>query len=76
MSPRRHYPRPLIYEQLVAERLFDPLTEEPPVGKHYDENGDGIADHPATTAGEQDHTDPWVYAGDPADPPTNPDGDQ
>jgi hypothetical protein len=23
----------------------------------------------ARTAGEQDHTDPWVYAGEDADPP-------
>ena len=24
---------------------------------------------PAETAGEQDHTNPWFYAGEPADPP-------
>jgi hypothetical protein len=24
---------------------------------------------PAKTAGEEDHTDPWVYAGEDADPP-------
>lgn len=23
----------------------------------------------AVTAGEQDHSDPWAYAGEPADPP-------
>ncbi len=32
---RRHYPRPLIYEQLCAERLSDPLDDHdrarPPV---------------------------------------------
>lgn len=77
MSPRRRYPRPLIYEHLVAERLFDPLDDkEVPMARHYDEDGDGIADPPSTTAGEQDHTNPWVYAGAAADPPTNPDGDQ
>lgn len=43
--PRRRYPHPLIYEQLCAERLFDPLPEESPVGKHYDEDGDGVLDH-------------------------------
>lgn len=28
------------------------------------------ADPVAKTAGEQDHSDPWIYAGEPADPPT------
>ena len=27
---------------------------------------------PAATAGEQDHTNPWWYAGEDADPPENP----
>lgn len=26
----------------------------------------------AKTAGEQDHSDPWVFAGEDADPPVNP----
>lgn len=29
---------------------------------------------PAETAGDQDHTDPWLYAGEDADPPGSPDG--
>lgn len=29
------------------------------------------ANPPAKTAGEQDHTDPWQYAGDDAPPPSN-----
>lgn len=46
MSPRRRYPRPLIYEQLVAERLFDPLDDkEPPVARHADYDGNGVLDH-------------------------------
>ncbi len=28
----------------------------------------------ATTAAEQDHSDPWAYAGDDADAPGDPDG--
>lgn len=47
--PRRLYPRPLIYEQLAAERLFDPLrdTEVQPMGRHDDLDGDGVADQAA-----------------------------
>lgn len=73
--PKRSYPRPLIYEQLCGERLFDPLRQETPMGAHHDLDGDGVADHdqPAETSGEQDHTDPWVYAGGEADAPTDPD---
>lgn len=29
------------------------------------------AEQPSRTAGEQDHTDPWVYAGPVADAPVN-----
>lgn len=44
---------------------------EVPMGKHYDEDGDGLADQdqPAATAGQEDHSDPWVFAGEDADPP-------
>lgn len=75
--PKRLYPRALIYEQLCGERLLDPLRQETRMGRHHDEDGDGLADHdrPAETAGEQDHTDPWAYAGEPADAPTDPGGD-
>ena len=27
---------------------------------------------PARTAGQEDHTDPWIYAGEPAELPENP----
>lgn len=30
----------------------------------------------AKTAGEQDHSDPWEYAGEVADAPTNPNDDK
>lgn len=43
--PKRMYPRPLIYEQLCAERLIDPLRDrEKPMGRHDDLDGDGLAD--------------------------------
>ncbi len=44
------------------------------MGRHHDENADGVADQdaPALTAGEQDHSDPWIYAGQDCDPPIDP----
>lgn len=47
---------PPIYKQITHELLFDPLPTDPP----------------AATAGEQDHTDPWHFAGEPAGPPEQP----
>ena len=46
-------------------------TGEVPMGKHYDADGDGLADQdkPAETAGQEDHSDPWVFAGEDADAP-------
>ncbi len=44
------------------------------MGAHDDVNNDGIADHgehpPAMTAGQEDHSDPWAYAGDDVEGPT------
>lgn len=45
-----------IYHQLCAEMLVDPLP----------------TDRAAVTAGHQDHSDPWVYAGHEAPPPEDP----
>lgn len=44
------------------------------MGDHHDENHDGVADRatddqPAVTAGEEDHSDPWAYAGEDVDAP-------
>lgn len=35
-----------------------------------------MTEQKAKTAGEQDHSDPWVYAGEDAEAPTNPDDDK
>lgn len=52
--------------------IFDELREAL-MAKHIDADGDGApdqADEPlAQTAGEQDHSDPWIYAGEDTDPP-------
>lgn len=54
-----------------GRHVLNPDREVPAVGRHYDENDDGLADHdkPAATAGEEDHSDPWVFAGEDAGPP-------
>lgn len=48
-----------LYEQIRGELLFDPFP--PPTGEPR-----------AATAGEQDHTNPWFYAGAWAPPPAEP----
>jgi hypothetical protein len=37
-----------------------------------DEDLAAAANPPARTAGEESHEDPWQYAGEDADPPTDP----
>lgn len=34
-------------------------------------SGEEITSPPSKTAGEQDHSDPWQFAGEDAPPPTN-----
>ena len=69
MSRRRHL-QPLIYEQIVGERLFDPLAEEVPVARHADYDGDGTLDHlqgdPPTESAEPPTEHGYVYT-DPID---------
>lgn len=76
-------PPPLIYEQLAGEHLItvpDPLGEDPAMtllpdggrveySGHVDFAWPPPTDPPARTAGQQDHSNPWVWAGSPADPP-------
>lgn len=69
----RHDPLP-VFERTVAETLINPFGRSH-MGRHHDADADGVADQPAETAGEQDHADPWVYAGGEADAPTDPEGD-
>lgn len=69
--------RPPLFEATVDHLLIDPdrlgahhwrtepRTEEFPA--MTDPQGEPIA----ATAGEQDHSDPWVYAGDTADAPAS-----
>lgn len=84
MSPKRRYPHPLIYEQLVAERLFDPLEDkEPPVARHADYDGNGIRDDlegdPPTHSADPPAGHDYVYTDPVADPDwphiTDPDDD-
>lgn len=46
-------------------------TEQPelPETPEVPEQTEPADDQPAETAGEQDHTNPWQYAGEPADAP-------
>lgn len=52
------------------------LTQILPVVEPYPDPGPGLSNSnpPAETAGEQDHSDPWLYAGEDADPPGAVDG--
>ncbi|MFC5996967.1 hypothetical protein ACFQE5_22405 [Pseudonocardia hispaniensis] len=64
-----------IYRQLSGETLIDVpeygpahTVALPPVG--YPDPGPELHTYPvAVTAGEQDHSDPWRWAGDEADAP-------
>lgn len=67
-----------IFEQLAGEYLTphgrhswipEPRTEEMPIVTEPQEPV-------AQTAGEQDHEDPWVYAGEEADAPQSTPEDQ
>lgn len=71
-----------IYRRLAAERLTDDVpstagtdpatTMLPAYQVRYGDAVDWawpLAEQPARTAGEEDHTNPWFYAGEPADPP-------
>lgn len=74
----------LIYDQVVDERRWEPdvvaygghvdLSLLPPARvsevpvTHPLSDDDEV---PAATAGEQDHSDPWVFAGEDADPPAD-----
>jgi hypothetical protein len=73
-----------IYQRLADEHLIDIPESRPddapalamlgPVryGEHVDFPWPPPAEPPARTAGQQDHTDPWAYAGPDADPPGAP----
>ncbi|BBG01536.1 MULTISPECIES: hypothetical protein [Pseudonocardia] len=70
---KRRYPHLLIYEQIVAERLFDPVKEAQ-MARHRDDNGDGIPDHmqiAATESAELPDGHDYVYT-DPAHDPAWP----
>lgn len=48
-------------------------TGEAPVGDQYQAMATVVpADQPAVTSGEQDHSNPWIFAGDDAEAPVNP----
>jgi hypothetical protein len=71
----------VIYRELCGARLwrdhYEPLAEF--TGRHHlrmeaaalmdDEPTVEVEEPHADTAGEQDHTDPWAYAGEDAAPP-------
>ncbi len=77
---------PWIYQQLADERLvdvpagttrLDPATSMLPAqtvryGDAVDWMKPPDADPVARTAGEENHSNPWLYAGDDADPPGAP----
>lgn len=61
----------LIYEQMRGQAVdpdFLPVEPDDPEvpGLGYTEP---VPREPSPTAGEQDHSDPWGFAGDEADPP-------
>lgn len=47
------------------------MTQPPPGDASAPDELAAGANPPAATAGQQDHSDPWVYAGDEADPPAD-----
>lgn len=71
----------LIFDEIAAERLWRPGDPAPDVALYppahlaevpMADPTDPTAPAPvAVTAGEQDHSDPWVFAGEPADPPAD-----
>lgn len=73
---------PWIYRRLADERLMDvpdtaggtdPATTMLPATVRYGDAEDWVRPEPtALTAGQQDHSDPWAYAGEDADPPGAP----
>lgn len=71
-----------IYRQLADERLVDDVPGRPGTDPattmlpaYQLRYGTAIdwawpdTEQPARTAGEEDHSNPWFYAGDDADPP-------
>jgi len=76
---------PWIYRRLADERLMDdvpagavgtdPATTMLPATVRYGGAEDWVRPEPephALTAGQQDHSDPWAFAGEDADPPGAP----
>lgn len=67
-----------IYRQLADEYLLldvDPGEGQEPATVRYGDAVDWVrppAEPTARTAGEQDHADPWAFAGADADPPGAP----
>jgi hypothetical protein len=63
-----------LYRQLSDEKLFDPLPPEPAMSMlpSYEPLVLRRGEPVAVTAGEQDHSDPWLYAAEVAGPPVNP----
>src|SRR5688572_21456757 len=69
----------VIYRQMCGARLwrdhYEPMADFD--GRHHLRQEGPMSDEPtveveeprADTAGEQDHTDPWAYAGEDASPP-------
>lgn len=60
-----------LYRQVSDEQLLDPLPREPAMTM-LPPPAPPASPRAAATAGEQDHSDPWLYAGSVTGPPVNP----